>query len=233
MKRLLDIFVSFFGLLALSPILLPVMFFVWKEDKGSPFYRAPRVGKDGKIFRMLKMRSMRLNADKTGVNSTSASDPRITQVGHFIRKWKIDEITQLWNVLVGDMSLVGPRPNVKVETDAYNETERQLLSIDQGITDFASIVYSDEGDILNGASDPDYAYHHLIRPGKIKLGLFYVHNRTFIGDICIILLTLVAPFSRETALNGVQKLLKSMGADDNLLEIASRKTPLIINGATR
>lgn len=233
MKRLLDFLVSFFGLLVLSPILISVMFLTWKEDKGSPFYLAPRVGKNGKTFTMVKMRSMRIGADKTGVNSTSANDPRVTKVGHFIRKWKLDEVTQLWNVLIGDMSLVGPRPNVKVETDAYNEEERKLLSVKQGITDFSSIVYSDEGEILKGASDPDYAYHQLIRPGKISLGLFYVNNRNFIVDVCLIVLTALAIFSKSKALEGVQFLLKKLGASRELLVIASRRNKLTLDSLVK
>lgn len=228
MKRLLDIFASFFGLVVFSPVLIPVMFLVWNEDKGSPFYLAPRVGKGGEIFKMVKMRSMRVGADKTGVNSTSLNDSRITRVGQFIRKWKLDEVTQLWNVLVGEMSLVGPRPNVKVETDAYSAEERGLLSIKQGITDFSSIVYSDEGEILKDAKDPDFAYHQLIRPGKISLGLFYVKNRTFVVDIGIIVLTVIGIFSRELALSGVQFLLKRMGASEELLKIAERREKLVL-----
>ena len=112
MKRLLDIICSFFGLVVLSPLLIPVMILVFLQDFHSPFYIAPRVGKDGRIFRMVKLRSMVAGADKTGVDSTSADDFRITGIGHFIRKFKLDEFTQLWNVLKGDMSLVGPRPNV-------------------------------------------------------------------------------------------------------------------------
>ncbi len=229
MKRLFDLLASFFGLLIFSPVLIPVMFLVWKEDGGSPFYMAPRVGKNGKMFTMVKMRSMRVGADKTGVNSTSANDSRVTPVGHFIRKWKLDEITQLWNVLVGDMSLVGPRPNVKVETDAYTEEERGLLSVKQGITDFSSIVYSDEGEILKDAKDPDLAYAQLIRPGKIALGLFYAKNRNFVVDVCLIVLTVVAIVSKKHALIGVQYLLKWLGADEKLLEAASRRTKLVPN----
>ena len=114
MKRLLDICVSLIGLLALSPVLLPVIFLVWRQDGHSPFYIAPRVGKGERIFRMVKLRSMVINADKSGVDSTSGNDSRITAVGHFIRRYKLDELTELWNVLLGDMSLVGPRPNVPV-----------------------------------------------------------------------------------------------------------------------
>jgi lipopolysaccharide/colanic/teichoic acid biosynthesis glycosyltransferase len=147
-KRIFDIVASATGLLVASPILLPVMFLVWKQDRHSPFYVAPRVGRGEKPFKMVKLRSMIINADKSGVDSTGSNDRRITPVGHFIRRYKLDELTQLWNVLKGDMSLVGPRPNVKRETDLYTLEEKKLLSVKPGITDFASIVFSDEGDIL-------------------------------------------------------------------------------------
>ena len=142
MKRLFDINVSLIGLLVLSPVLLPVMFLVWRQDGHSPFYIAPRVGKGERIFRMVKLRSMVINADKSGVDSTSGNDSRITSVGHFIRRYKLDELTELWNVLLGDMSLVGPRPNVQRETNLYSEVEKELLSVRPGITDFSSIVFS-------------------------------------------------------------------------------------------
>jgi lipopolysaccharide/colanic/teichoic acid biosynthesis glycosyltransferase len=119
MKRLLDIVVSFLGLFFMSPVLAVVIYLIWKQDHHSPFYVASRVGKNGKIFKMVKLRSMIVDADKTGVDSTSADDVRITSIGRFIRRFKLDEFTQLWNVLKGDMSLVGPRPNVKRETDLY------------------------------------------------------------------------------------------------------------------
>ena len=203
------------------------MFLVWKQDRHSPFYVAPRVGRDGQIFRMIKLRSMVINADKTGVDSTGANDRRITPVGHFIRRYKLDELTQLWNVLKGDMSLVGPRPNVKRETDLYTQAEKTLLSVKPGITDFASIVFSDEGDILKDQSDPDVAYNQLIRPGKGYLGLFYIERRSLFVDLRICWLTALAIVSRERALDGVQVLLRSLGASPELLEIAARRTPLV------
>ena len=122
-KRLVDILASFFGLLIASPILLLVMFLVWKEDRKSPFYIAPRSGKNGATFKMVKLRSMVVGADKLGVDSTSGNDMRITPIGHKIRRYKLDELIQLWNVLIGDMSLVGPRPNVKSETDLYTDID--------------------------------------------------------------------------------------------------------------
>ena len=133
-----------------SPVLLPVMFLVWWQDRHSPFYVASRVGLDQRPFRMVKLRSMRIGADKSGVDSTSAGDSRITPVGHFIRRYKLDELTQLWNVLIGDMSLVGPRPNVERETRLYTDLEQRLLTVKPGITDYASIVFADEGEILQG-----------------------------------------------------------------------------------
>ena len=150
MKRIFDIVVSLSGLLFISPILLIFMYLIYRQDKHSPFYIAPRVGKNEKIFNIIKLRSMSIGADKNGVNSTSLNDARITPVGHKIRKYKLDEFTQLWNVLIGDMSLVGPRPNVLVDTNLYTKVERKLLTVRPGITDFSSIVFSDEGQILKG-----------------------------------------------------------------------------------
>ena len=147
-KRLLDIVISSIGIILLFPFLLPVLFFVWKHDKKSPFYISPRVKKKFKIFNMIKLRTMVKNKKKEVINSTSENDIRITPIGKKIRKYKLDELTQLWNVLVGDMSLVGPRPNVKPEVDLYTAIEKNLLSVKPGITDFSSIVFSDEGKIL-------------------------------------------------------------------------------------
>lgn len=176
---------------------------------------------------MLKLRSMVINADKSGVDSTGANDKRITWIGHFIRRYKLDELSQLWNVLVGDMSLVGPRPNVKRETDLYTPVERKLLSVKPGITDFASIVFSDEGDILKEQLDPDIAYNQLIRPGKNMLGLFYIENRTYLIDIKLCFLTAVAIVSRNMALAGVQNILQALGSPQELLRVASRSEPLV------
>lgn len=226
MKRLLDFLLSAFGLLLASPVLLPVMFLVWWQDKHSPFYVADRVGQGDRPFRMVKLRSMVINADKSGVDSTGANDRRITAVGHFIRRYKLDELTQLWNVLIGDMSLVGPRPNVKRETDLYTPVERRLLEVKPGITDISSIVFSDEGEILKDQHDPDIAYNQLIRPGKSLLGLFYIDHRSIWLDLRLIGLTLVAIVSRARALDGVVSILQDLGAGPELVEIAARRHPL-------
>jgi lipopolysaccharide/colanic/teichoic acid biosynthesis glycosyltransferase len=225
-KRLFDIFVSAVGLIATSPILIPAMIAVWLQDFHSPFYVPPRVGKDGKLFRMVKLPSMVIRADQTGVDSTSAKDPRITRVGHFIRKCKIDELPELWNVLWGTMSLVGPRPNVKRETDLYTAVERGLLNVRPGITDIASIVFSDENEILKDSADPDIDYNQLIRPWKSRLGLFYVAHRSLALDLKLVVLTAVAVLSRERALRGVQRILCGLGADPQLIKVAARQEPL-------
>ena len=225
-KRLVDILASFFGLLFFSPILLPTIFLIWKEDKKSPFYVRPRLGKNGKSFKMIKLRSMEVDADKSGVVSSSENDIRITPIGHKIRKYKLDELIQLWNVLIGDMSLVGPRPNVKDETDLYTNVEKELFSVRPGITDFSSIVFSDEGDILKGKDNPDLVYNQLIRPWKSRLGLIYIKNQSFLLDIKMIIYTLVEIFSKQRALNWVVSQLKLMNADSNVVSISKREEEL-------
>ena len=225
-KRLVDILASFFGLLFFSPILLPTIFLIWKEDKRSPFYVRPRLGKNGKSFKMIKLRSMEVDADKSGVVSSSENDMRITQIGHKIRRYKLDELIQLWNVLIGDMSLVGPRPNVKDETDLYTNVEKELFSVRPGITDFSSIVFSDEGDILKGKDNPDLVYNQLIRPWKSRLGLIYIKNQSFLLDIKMIIYTLVEIFSKQRALNWVVSQLKLMNVDANVVNISKREEEL-------
>ena len=227
LKRVFDIAASGVGLILAAPILLPVIFLVWWHDKHSPFYIADRVGKNDRSFKMVKLRSMVINADKSGVDSTGANDNRITAVGQFIRRYKLDELTQLWNVFKGDMSLVGPRPNVRRETDLYTSVERGLIVVKPGITDIASIVFSDEGDILKDQADPDIAYNQLIRPGKSVLGLIYIQNQSIWLDIKLCALTVVAIISRERALIGVQEILQKVNAPDDVLQLAFRKNPLV------
>ena len=227
LKRFTDLLLSMFGLMLASPILLPVLFLVWKQDKYSPFYIAERVGKNFKLFQMVKLRSMILNADNNGVDSTSNNDQRITPIGHKIRKYKLDEVAQLWNVLKGEMSLVGPRPNVRREIDLYTKEEKMLLSVKPGITDFASIVFSDEGSILSGKADPDLVYNQLIRPGKSQLGLLYVTKNNLLVDFALLFITLISLISRAKALSLNLKLLKWSKAPKSLLDLASRKNPLV------
>ena len=226
MKRIFDILVSFFGLLFMSPILLVFMYLIYRQDKHSPLYIAPRVGKNEKMFNIIKLRSMSINADKNGANSTSVNDARITPVGHKIRKYKLDEFTQLWNVLIGDMSLVGPRPNVLADTNLYTKVENKLLTVRPGITDFSSIVFSDEGKILENKKDPDLAYNQLIRPWKSRLGLIYIQNQSLLLDVKIIIYTLIAIISKQRALNWVSSQLESINVDSNVVSISKRKVEL-------
>src|SRR5665213_3008199 len=155
LKRLWDVSIAACALLLLAPLLAAVAVGLWLEDRRSPWYRGIRVGRDGREFRMLKFRSMRVGAAKTGVNSTAAGDSRITRAGRFLRALKLDELPQLWNVLAGEMSLVGPRPQVPEDASLYTSEERRMLEVRPGITDLASIVFSDEGAILAGSADPD------------------------------------------------------------------------------
>lgn len=226
LKRSFDLLVSFIGLVLASPLLVPTAIVVWFQDWHSPFYVAPRVAKNGRLFKMIKLRSMVVNADKTGVDSTGANDRRITGVGRFIRRYKLDELTQLWNVFIGDMSLVGPRPNVKRETDLYTPLEQKLLSVKPGVTDFASIAFADEGDILKDQSDPDIAYNQLIRPWKNRLALLNLENASLWLDLKVIWWTAMAILSRERALRGIQAEVARLTDDKTLVAIAGRKLPL-------
>lgn len=225
-RRLLDIVVAAGGLAALFLPLGVILLLVWRQDGHSPFYVADRAGVGGKPFRMVKIRSMVINADKSGVESTSATDNRITPLGHFIRRWKIDEFSQLWNVLKGDMSLVGPRPNTIKEVASYADWERELLAARPGITDISSIVFSDEGDILRDSADPDADYTRLIRPWKGRLGILYVRNASLWLNVRLIWLTLVAIANKERALAALQSLLRGLGAGPEEMKVARRDQPL-------
>ena len=225
-KRLFDIVFSLILVVVFSPLLILFSFFIWKQDWYSPFYVAPRVGKNEKLFKMIKFRSMIVNADKSGVDSTSTSDNRITPLGEFIRKYKIDELPNFFNILKGEMSFVGPRPNVKRETDLYTIEEKHLLTVRPGITDFSSIVFSDEGDILEGSSDPDLDYNQLIRPWKSRLGIFYINNRSILMDIQLMLLTAVAMISRSKSIKSINKILINKSADEQLVHVSLRENPL-------
>jgi len=227
LKRIFDIVVSIIALVLTSPFLLASMFLVWLQDRASPFYLARRVALGGGYFTMIKIRSMVVRADTTGVNSTGAHDQRITRVGHFIRKFKIDELSQFINVLVGDMSVVGPRPNTwSWGVELYTEAEQKILSVRPGITDLSSIVFSDEGDILNGAENPDLLYNQIIRPWKSRLALWYIEKMSLSLDIRICWLTAVAIVNKQQALNGVIALLEKRGADPDLIEICRRERDL-------
>jgi lipopolysaccharide/colanic/teichoic acid biosynthesis glycosyltransferase len=225
-KRIFDITISLLGLIIFSLPVIVISLIVWLQDFGSPLYISERIGKNGKPFKILKLRSMIKNASSFGVDSTASNDKRITPIGHLIRKFKLDELTQLLNVFLGQMSLVGPRPNVLSETKLYTNEERIILTVKPGITDFASIVFSDEGEILAGKSDPDLAYNQLIRPWKSRLAILYTNLSSFRIDLTLILITIVSLFSRERALKMIVRLLTKMHAENEIIKISSRKIKL-------
>lgn len=226
-KRAMDIVIAVIALALLWPFLTLIALAVYLYDFCPPFYIAPRVGRDGRVFQMVKFRSMMVNADRTGVTSTSSSDVRVTPIGRYIRALKLDEFVQFWNVLRGDMTLVGPRPNVPSGVAVYTTEERRLLTMRPGITDFASIVFADEGDILNGRSDPDAAYDQLIRPWKSRLGLFYIDHRNLWLDMKLLYLTVLSIVSRAMALVAVARELEKRAASDELIRVARREEPLM------
>lgn len=192
LKRTMDFCVSLVVLLIVSPLFLVLALVIKLDSPGPVLYRGPRVGRDGRNFNMLKFRSMVRAADQKGPSSTSAADSRITRSGHFIRKYKLDELAQLLNVLKGDMSLVGPRPQVQWAVDLYSREERRVLDLRPGITDWASIRFRNEGEIIanSGIQDPDDAYMKLIHPEKMRLQLLYYEQRSMLTDLSIIYNTL-------------------------------------------
>jgi lipopolysaccharide/colanic/teichoic acid biosynthesis glycosyltransferase len=193
LKRSFDILASLFVLLVLFPFLFFVGIWILLDTKGGIFYRQTRVGKNGKEFRLLKFRSMRLNADQTG-QLTVGNDERVTKSGKFIRKYKIDEFPQLLNIIVGNMSLVGPRPEVPKYVALYSEEQRMVLSVLPGLTDLATIEYIDEQQALGQSEDPEREYLEQVLPAKLALSLRYIEERTFFLDIKLLLKTIVQIF---------------------------------------
>ncbi len=192
MTRIFDIVISFFGLVVLSPVLIIVALIIVIDDPGPVFYRQLRVGRYGRDFRIFKFRSMRVNADKAGLITVGDRDPRVTRAGYYIRKYKIDELPQLLNVLIGDMSLVGPRPEVRRYVDLYTDEQRRVLSVRPGITDYASIEYVDENRLLAASDDPDSTYIDEIMPAKIALNMRYINHPTLGEYLRILFLTIKA-----------------------------------------
>ncbi len=190
MIRFFDILLSSIGLILLSPLLLLVYVLVRTESEGPGFYSQKRIGKDGVPFRLYKFRSMRRGSDKGHLITVGGRDSRITKVGYYIRKYKIDELPQLWNVLIGDMSLVGPRPEVERYVRLYTPEQRIVLSVKPGITDYASIAFSNENELLGQAKDPEEMYVNEIMPKKIEYNLNFINNRTLVEYFKIIFMTL-------------------------------------------
>lgn len=190
MKRLFDILASGFGLILLSPVFLIMSIVITLDSPGGVFFRGPRVGKNGKVFRIFKFRSMLKDCEGKGKWNVGDNDNRITKTGHFLRKTKLDEIPQLINVFWGNMSFVGPRPELQIYVDMYSDEEKKILDLKPGITDYASMVNIAQFETFTKAVDPDEAYLKYIRPLKLKLQLYYRDNNSFFGDIRIIFWTI-------------------------------------------
>ena len=192
MKRLFDVLVASALLIILGPLLLVLGLVIKAGDGGTVLYCGPRVGLGGRPFRMFKFRTMIQHADILGGPSTADGDPRVTPIGRWLRKYKLDELPQLLNVCCGDMSLVGPRPEVQQYVDLYTEEERVILTVRPGLTDWASLWNIDEGAVLKGSSDPEKVYLETIRPVKVRLQLAYVRRRNFMTDLQILFRTVIA-----------------------------------------
>lgn len=190
LKRTFDILFSSIGLLMLLPVFLVMAVWIKADSEGPVFYRQVRVGMHGKLFRIFKFRSMRLGSDKASQITIGERDSRITRSGIIIRKYKLDELPQLINVFIGDMSFVGPRPEVPKYVDLYTEAQRHVLDVRPGITDMASIKYINENELLGKANNPEDYYIHTIMPDKLSINLEYVKNNSFMDDVTIIFKTL-------------------------------------------
>lgn len=185
-KRAFDFVSAGIGLLLLSPLFLVLAVLVKLTSRGPVLYRQARVGRSGKMFRIAKFRSMHVDADKRGLAITSSGDPRVTRVGRVLRQFKLDELPQLWNVLKGEMSMVGPRPEVPGYVECYSASQRAVLSVRPGITDPASILYRDEEKVLAGHTDRDLYYREIVLPEKLKLNLKYLTDISFFRDLSLL-----------------------------------------------
>ena len=192
LKRIFDIVASGCGLLILSPLFLVLAIWIKCDSQGPVFYRQVRVGRHNRDFRLFKFRSMRVGADKQGLITVGGRDPRVTRSGYYIRKYKFDELPQLINVFLGDMSLVGPRPEVRKYVDMYTPEQMHVLDVRPGITDMASILYCNENELLEKADDPDKFYVEVVMQDKLRINLDYVANHSFFFDIKLIFKTLFA-----------------------------------------
>ena len=227
MIRLLNYILYLLIAVVVLPIVLFFAFLIYLCDRHNPFYVSVRIGKKGKSFKMIKLRSMCVDSWKHKIDSTANDDPRITPIGKIVRKFKIDELAQIINVLKGDMNIVGPRPQVETEVNRYTSVERAVLNVRPGITDIASIVFSDEGDILNGAKDPDLLYTQIERPWKSRLALLYVEHASIWLDLRLMLYTVTNMFARRWTLDKLSKIVRQWKYDvEDLPEIVARRKNL-------
>lgn len=194
MKRIFDIVFSFIGIIILLPIFILISLIILFDSKGGIFYRQTRVGKNNKDFKIFKFRTMYPDSDKKGLLTVGSRDNRITKPGYFLRKYKLDELPQLFNVFIGDMSFVGPRPEVRKYVEMYNDEQKKVLSVRPGITDYASIEYRNENDILAKSKNPEQTYIKEIMPAKLELNLKYIREKSTITDLKIIFKTILKIF---------------------------------------
>lgn len=195
-KTALDLLVSILGLIVLTPFFIAIAFLIKLDSQGTVFYKQERVGKNGKLFKLFKFRTMGIGADKATAITVGERDPRITKIGFYLRKYKLDELPQLINVLVGDMSLVGPRPELKKFVDLYNNEQQKIITVRPGITDYASIAFRNENKLLAGKADPIQFYITEIMPVKLKLNLEYIRDQSFWLDVRIIFKTIFSIFRK-------------------------------------
>ena len=186
MKRVFDVLFSFVGIIILLPIYIIISLLIIIDSKGGILYKQERTGKGDKIFKVFKFRTMRPDSFSKGALTVGSRDPRITKVGYYLRKYKLDELPQLFNVLFGDMSFVGPRPEVKKYTDLYNQAQKKVLTVRPGITDYASIKFRNENDLLSVSDNPEQLYIDKIMPEKLDINLKYINDNSLFKDIKII-----------------------------------------------
>ena len=209
--------------LCLLPVIALCALCVYAYDRHNPFYVSQRIGKDGRPFTLIKLRSMRMDPGNCHRDSTASNDPRITPIGAFIRKFKIDEFTQIINVIKGDMLFVGPRPQVPIEVQRYTNVERGILAVKPGITDIASIVFADEAELLSGSDNPDLLYAQIERPWKSRLALLYIQHASFKLDVQLAVLTFINSFARPWVLRRLSAIVSDWPMDPpDLLEIVGR-----------
>lgn len=194
-KRLMDALLSAIGLVAASPLILVIGILVKASSKGHIFYSQDRVGRHGQLFRIVKFRSMAEGADRIGPPLTSSGDPRVTRTGASLRRFKLDELPQLWNVMLGHMSLVGPRPETPGYVAGYSDRQRHVLSVRPGITDCASLLYRNEEEILARCSEPEEYYRQVLLPHKLSLNLEYIDHMSFAYDVLLLLRTVRSVFA--------------------------------------
>jgi lipopolysaccharide/colanic/teichoic acid biosynthesis glycosyltransferase len=226
LKRGIDVAAAFCAIIVASPLMLAGALAVFLSDRRTPLYISQRVGVRGELFPLLKLRSMIVGAARSGVDTTVAADPRVTSIGRWLRRTKLDELPQLFNVLMGHMSLIGPRPNVPREVQRYTEAERRMLDVRPGLTDYASVVFADLADALPAGLDANLAYNQLVRPVKSRLALHYVETASLKSDLVLFFCTVAHILSRRYALRRLLTLLHETGADEDLVARSSRSSPL-------